>query len=249
MICKNCENDFEGKFCNNCGQSSEVRKIDFKYLADELANSVFQINRGLFFTIKELFLKPGVTVREFLEGKRQRHSKPLAFLLLTSTLYVLGLLLVGKNTYHGELMEGVLSGFDRPEDASVIISFFHWLAKNHAYAMLLFLPVFSLASFWVFFRSEYNYLEHLILNVYITGEQSMIYLVGSLCVLVFDNYIMQLLPALVGIGYNFWAFKQFFKGGNAFTRMLLTVLTYSLFIILVGTGIFLVGMITVFLNS
>jgi len=52
MDCKNCEYKFKGKFCNICGQSSNVRKVNFKYLLDEIPNSVFQFNRGFLLQLK-----------------------------------------------------------------------------------------------------------------------------------------------------------------------------------------------------
>lgn len=69
MICKNCKNTFEGNFCNRCGQSSKVRKINFRYVLDEVPNSIFQIDRGFLFTVKELFTRPGHSIREFIKGK------------------------------------------------------------------------------------------------------------------------------------------------------------------------------------
>ncbi len=63
MICKNCKQNFNGNFCNNCGQNSNVRKIDVKYLIDEIPNSIFQINRGFLFILKELFTRPGDSIR------------------------------------------------------------------------------------------------------------------------------------------------------------------------------------------
>ena len=89
MICKNCDHDFDGDYCNNCGQKSTVQNINFKFLIDEISNTVFQVNRGLFFTVKELFVRPGHSIREFLNGKRKQHFKPLAFVLVVSTIYVL----------------------------------------------------------------------------------------------------------------------------------------------------------------
>lgn len=54
--CKNCENQFEGHFCNQCGQKANVQRINFSYLVNEFSKGIFQIERGLFFTIKELFV-------------------------------------------------------------------------------------------------------------------------------------------------------------------------------------------------
>ena len=52
MICKNCEQNFNGNYCSNCGQNSNIRKVDYKYLLNEIPNSIFQINRGFLLKYK-----------------------------------------------------------------------------------------------------------------------------------------------------------------------------------------------------
>ena len=39
--CKNCEQDLQGNFCQNCGQKSTVQKINYNYLINEVSESVF----------------------------------------------------------------------------------------------------------------------------------------------------------------------------------------------------------------
>ena len=99
MVCKNCENEFNGNFCNNCGQKSNTRKINYNYLIEEISNNVFQVHRGIFFTVKELSYRPGHSIREFLNGKRKQHFKPVGFVLITSALYVFTSLLFNENTF------------------------------------------------------------------------------------------------------------------------------------------------------
>ena len=49
------------------------------------------------------------------------------------------------------------------------------LWKNQTYVFLLLVPLFSIASFLSFRKSKYNFSEHLILNLFILGEQLLIY--------------------------------------------------------------------------
>ena len=42
-----------------------LKRIDGKYIWDEI-RSVLNFDKGIFYTIKELFIRPGDTVREFL---------------------------------------------------------------------------------------------------------------------------------------------------------------------------------------
>jgi ascorbate-specific PTS system EIIC-type component UlaA len=76
----------EGNFCQHCGQNTNVDKINLPNFLHELSDSIFQINKGILFTIRELFVRPGESIREFIKGKRKYHFKPVAFALVMSTV-------------------------------------------------------------------------------------------------------------------------------------------------------------------
>ena len=80
--CKNCGTLITGNFCSNCGQK-KYKRIDKKYLIDEFQYTVLHTNKGFFYTVKNLFKNPGKTTREFIDGNRVNHYKPilLAFVL------------------------------------------------------------------------------------------------------------------------------------------------------------------------
>lgn len=228
-VCKNCSQRFEGAFCNYCGQDARVKRIDRTYIVDEVTNNLFQINRGLFFTIKELTVRPGNSIKEYLEGKRKQYVKPLSYVLLTSALYVLTTHFLGLNTFFQDFTAGFTSGVTDEGDAVAagILNILTWLTNNHTYTVLLTLPLFSAASYLAFKKSRYNYFEHLILNMYITGQQMLIYLLSSFAVV--EDSITEAIPSLLGIAFSFWAFYQFFGNYRPFVRILLSILTYILF--------------------
>jgi len=224
MICKNCKQNFNGNFCNNCGQNSKVRKINFRYLLDEIPNSIFQINRGFLFTVKELFTRPGHSIREFIEGKRKFHFKPLAFLFLTSTLYVLLNYLIGHQTFFGDLIEGFKSVGKNTESEIL-----NWISNKQTYIIIFVLPFFSLASYLAFFKSKYNFFEHIVLNLYITGQQMIIYMIFSFIIDVDRDGLIILLPLLLGFTLNIWAYIQFFDKKSTLKKILLIISTYIIF--------------------
>jgi hypothetical protein len=252
MICRNCEHSFDGNFCNNCGQKSNIQRINSHYILDEISNSVFQVDRGLFFTIKNLALRPGHSIRDYIIGKRKNHFKPLAFILIVSAFYVLITHYTGKETSLGSSMSGIANAISDDEfGLSKTGNILKWLSNNFAYATLLLLPVFSFASYISFKKAKYNYFEHLILNFYITGQQIIIYLIFALLFFVFriEGYYIQLLPFIATIAYTFWVFIQFFKTGNLFSKIMLTLLTYLLsYILFIILGI-LVAIIELFLKG
>ncbi len=238
MKCKNCGDSLEGNFCKNCGQKSDIRKINFRYLLDEIPNSIFQVNRGLLFTVKALFTRPGHSIREFLEGKRKNHFKPIAFLLLTSSLYIIINHLIGHETFVGDFIQGIKMS-SKNDDIEII----NWLYKNQTYLIFGTIPFFSLASFLAFFKSGYNYVEHFVLNLYITGQQVVIYIIFSFISDANRNDAIILLPILLGTLLNIWAFIQFFHKVNIFKKILLIIATYIIYIIVWALGIFTVAIL------
>nr|WP_246722689.1 DUF3667 domain-containing protein [Aliikangiella sp. G2MR2-5] len=218
-------------YCNSCGQYANTRRINFQYLASEVLNSIFQIERGFLFTLKELFFEPGKCIRNFLDGKRQQYTKPLAYLLLTSSLYIIIAHLLELNTYSKDFAEGFSTGINdsNERDVSGVLMVLNWLASNHAFTLLLTLPLFSLGSYLAFFQCKYNYFEHLILNMYIAGQQMVIYLVVSFAVT--KGSFSETLPLIFGMLFNFYVFYQFFNARKPYIRILLFLITYAVFIL------------------
>lgn len=238
MTCKNCNSNFKGNFCSNCGQNHNIKRIDYKYLLSELSIFLLQLERGLFFTIKELFTRPGHCIREYLEGKRQNYYKPLSYLFVTAALYVLLMYLLGRNTFIGDLVAGFLSGVKQSKSTSDIEAL-DWISNNQTYVILLTIPLFSLSSFLVFIKYKYNYFEHLVLNLFVTGQQMIIYLVFSF--IIYQENLLMIIPIVSGIVFNIWSYIQFFDNRKYFMNTLLTLFVYLIYSIQV---IAVIGTIT-----
>ncbi|KAB1158545.1 DUF3667 domain-containing protein [Tenacibaculum aiptasiae] len=239
MICKNCDQEFSGNFCNNCGQKSSTDRINYNYLINEILNTVFQVNHGILFSIKELSIRPGYSIREFLNGKRKKHFKPIAFILLTSTLYVLTTFLIDEKTFLGNAFSGATRALsDNNLEKSITANILNWLSNNFGYSSLFLLPFFSFASYISFINQKYNFFEHLILNCYITGQQTLIYLAFEIIffILKIDGYYTQAVPFFIAILFVFWTFNQFFETKKTFSKILFTSITYILYVI--GTTFF-----------
>lgn len=228
--CKNCENEYEGNYCSACGQSAQVRRIDFHYLIHDIPDSVLQINHGLLFTIKSLLIRPGHSIREFISGKRIPYLKPLSFFLFTTAAYVLGAYLLGRPTLIAEFIKGLFSGMESTQ-SSVGTKLLNYILEYQTYFLLLYVPLFSFASYVAFIRSGYNYFEHLVLNLYIKGQQALIYL--ALGFWISDESALILIPILLNLFYNAWTYLQFFKSKSRLKVVLLLLLTYLLLAIII----------------
>lgn len=231
MNCKNCNQKTNGKFCTHCGQKTTVERINLSNFLKELSSSVFQINKGLFYTLKELFVRPGHSIRDYLSGKRKYHFKPIAYAFTLSTLYFLLSHQLEGQTYLDDGLEGFLNYDSNLGDNQ--LATVKWLVKNYAYTILLFLPIYALASFIAFWGTGFNYLEHIVLNAYITGQQAIFYTISSILALITNNHdfwVSIVLP--ISIGYAFFVFWQFFSKPSRFAIIFRSILTYVLFFVM-----------------
>lgn len=231
MNCKNCGHRVDEKFCSHCGQSSKVDRINFPNFLKEVSESVFQINKGLFYTLKELFVRPGNTLKEFINGKRKNHFKPIAYVLTLSTVYFLITQVTHQNTWMDDVVSGWMNGVTGSNSGVEISKITTWFSKNYAYSTLLLLPVFSIASYLSFFKFGKNYLEHIVINSYITGQQAFFYALFAIGGTVIESDAIEVFSFLVSISYTFWVFWQFFSEGNRMMVILRSIMTYMLYLI------------------
>jgi hypothetical protein len=79
--CKTCNIEINGNYCLNCGQALELKRIDRAYVLSEIG-SVINFDKGIFYTIRELLIRPGTTIKDFIENDRNRLVKPLIFIII-----------------------------------------------------------------------------------------------------------------------------------------------------------------------
>ena len=233
MNCKNCENKVDGNFCAHCGQNVKVDRLNLPNFLTEISDNVFQLNRGLFYTIKELFTRPGHAIRDFIQGKRKEYFKPIAYALTLSTIYFLVSQISDSPTLIDDFLNGASDGVSDADKGDGSISNFpilEWLSNNYAYTTLLLIPIFSLASFISFLGLGINYLENIVINSYITGQQAIFYSFFMVMGTFFDiNNWTTLSAVIISVLFNLWAYVQFFSKAKKSVVIIRLILTYLLF--------------------
>ena len=87
--CANCGMQYEGNFCPRCGQSSRVGRYSFKN-ALLLFLDVWGLgSRGIFRTIRDLLLRPGYLIRDYLKGMQMSYYPPFKLFFLLFALALL----------------------------------------------------------------------------------------------------------------------------------------------------------------
>lgn len=197
----------------------------------EVSHSLFQINKGFFFTFKELTVRPGNSLREFLAGKRKSHFKPIAYLLTLSTIYLFTTQVTNQNTLIDDLVAGWMNGATERNSNIEIPKIASWFLTNYAYTTLLLLPIFSLASYISFHTFQKTYLEHVVINSYITGHQAFVYTLFALSETVINSQIMETFAAAVAVSFTYWVYWHFFSEGNRTMNLVRSTMTYLIYLI------------------
>ncbi|RZJ27416.1 MAG: DUF3667 domain-containing protein, partial [Flavobacterium sp.] len=73
--CKNCTALVAENYCPKCGEPATLKRIDGHYIIHEIEH-VLHFEKGILLTIRELLIRPGQNVREFISENRGRLVKP-----------------------------------------------------------------------------------------------------------------------------------------------------------------------------
>ena len=229
-ICKNCNNDFEGNFCNNCGQTADTHKLTLHFIWHDLQHGLLHFDNGIFFTVKQLLTRPGHTIREFIDGKRVRHFKPLSLVIVLATLY--GLL------YHYFIHDLFDVKHITAEDnvASASVNVVQWITDHFAYVSLFAIVNATIASYLVFKKQGHNLAEHLVLNTFYMGLILVITLITLPVLYAYRNTEPVKWYPTVTLTMNFvlmyWCYAQFFNKMPKIKSLGFTLLTFLIMTII-----------------
>jgi hypothetical protein len=81
--CANCGHLLYGRYCSQCGQSSDLRHRSILHLIWEAFESLLHLDGRLWRTVPALFFRPGTLAKDYLEGRIARHVPPFRTFLVT----------------------------------------------------------------------------------------------------------------------------------------------------------------------
>ncbi len=232
IICKNCNHKFSGHFCNTCGQSAETHEMNIHFLWHDIQHGLLHLDKGILFTAKEVFTRPGNSIREFLEGKRVKHFKPISLLLVLAGIY--GLLF---HYSHINIFEGSFTITGKGKEIESVKNNFEkiteWISTHYAIVSLLELPVLALGTFIAFKKYGYNFVEHLIINAFLTGQKLIFHILLFPLVYFYNGtaYLKNInnFENIIGFGLTAWTFIEFFSTQKKWPIFLKVVLSYLIY--------------------
>ncbi|MBK8551685.1 MAG: DUF3667 domain-containing protein [Ignavibacteria bacterium] len=148
MICKNCGCIFEGKYCNQCGQKLIEGRFTLKEILHNFFHNFTHLDKGILFLAKELYVRPGIVAREYIDGKRNKYFNPLQYLILMVAISMF--ITINFNLIGPRPDPSLLSSTDTGVRFSALISNFFY--KYFNLVLFLTVPVSALFS-WLFSKS------------------------------------------------------------------------------------------------
>lgn len=165
--CKNCEIHFDSKFCPNCGQNIKTAEINFHNFLHDIQHT-FHFEKGFFYTLKELILRPGKTIHTYIDGKRINHIKPLTLLILLATAYGI------VYHYSGMDLTKIFQGSTQQQNAVNTPHFQkvmaeklnEWLSTKESWINLILLPIYAIGTAICFRKTKLNFFKHVVLQAF-----------------------------------------------------------------------------------
>lgn len=216
MNCKNCVSKIHGNYCAQCGHAAKLKRIDGHFVLHEIEH-VLHFEKGLFFTIRELLIRPGKSVREYMSENRSRLVKPIIFIIVTSLIYTL-------MEHFFRIEKGY---FNINDDKAVTVKMIsNWVHDHYGYANII-MGFFIACWLKIFFKKQdVNFFEIAILLSFVMGMGMLFLAVAALLNGVTGLNLMAA-ASLITFVYLTWAIGQFFDQGK-FTNYLKAGAAYAL---------------------
>jgi hypothetical protein len=183
--CLNCGTDFEGNFCPECGQAADTGRFTMKFIFENLLAAFTSKDGGIWFTLKNLFSRPGAMIVEILNGKRRSYFSPFPMLFFALTVYILLFTLTGSRgniqeleqkiqesevTINSDLDEKTQTALTRTNELKRLVGNGFRIYYSHYTAVtMLTIPLFLFATrawYGKSNRKRYNRAEYLVAIAY-----------------------------------------------------------------------------------
>ncbi|WP_460473774.1 DUF3667 domain-containing protein [Emticicia fontis] len=198
--CLNCHqpNEQTNQFCPNCGQKASVHRINTHFMIHEVIHAFTHADTGFLFLFKELALRPGEVVKEYVAGARKKYYNPFNFFLITVAISAF------LSAYF-HLFDINLKSTNPV--SNIVTKYVNWI-------FVASVPIQAFFT-WLFFRKKkYNFAENIIFHLFLGGFRFVFFV---LIFVIFVNLFREHYNTILYIYfflfliYVSWAAKQFYE--------------------------------------
>ena len=222
-LCNNCGHEFVGNYCPYCSQKRGIGRITWKSVAKGIGEVWGLHNRSMFYTLVQLFLRPGYFISDYIGGKRQVSFPPVKMLVLIGVLGVIVDFLTGAihgMVYsHGEKMGYVNDVFNWlnvhvngmfPPPSEYLSDVLNWLNTHPDVFSLILLSFLVIPIYFIFRFAPRNTRHSIPQGFFIQVFSTAVFMVMNM---LYDITALGWLVVLLSIVLIFVTYKQLFGYG------------------------------------
>ena len=229
--CNNCGHTFTGNYCPYCSQKAGEGDISWRSVRQSVMDVWGLGSRSLPNTLKQLLLRPGYLISDYISGKRQVSFPPVKMLFIVSVvvvfwIYYLLPMFLGKNfdVYGG--IDDRINGFTAWNK-----EYFVW--NNFIQTLLYIVPT------WVMFRYAPRHTRHTLpqgffIQVFLLVLNLIVSFIALSPLLFIDDYSVYLtVSIIVLLVYYTIAYKQLF-GYSTWGTLWRTVIVFGVAVYMIN---------------
>jgi len=200
--CLNCGAEIQRQFCPYCGQKKDVEKLNWHSFVHEITHFFTHIDRVFLYTSFQMIIRPGRVIKEYLSGKRKKYQKPVSFYLIWAATRLLIFLFVIWLMGYENLRSGNGSFLSTSKEEGVFV-----VNHNQVFGLLS-IPILSLFAWIIISHPKMNYIETLIVTIYVSATIEMLIALQILTVglILQTNFLTNYFGRQVQVVYSIWAF-------------------------------------------
>jgi hypothetical protein len=232
--CINCGAESDGKYCPECGQEIEIKRLEVKTIFHDVTHGILHWENSILKTFRQMLFKPGDTAASYISGQRKTLVKPFTYFIFIQTIYVL--LFHSMSGQYFAFLNFNVSPTDAMQDK---IEHIQHMINAYINYLNYFMPAFFSLFFYIIYKKKtgINFAESIAISFYWIGTTlvfgAVLMLLSLIDIRIWNARI------LVNIIFLFFAVMQFAKGTkfkgilkNLLT-LFLTYVSYGLFVLLV----------------
>ena len=210
--CRNCGEVNTHNFCSNCGEQ-QYKRITMKDVVSDFLSNLVTLEGPILNTLKDLTIRPGKMINDYLNGKRKGYYKPFQYYILAITTYFIFFYL------WDEQMLAMLSDigatantYGAAEDIKTMQDEMNkFQSDNMKFFTFLQIPLYAWLI-WLFFRknSGHSYTEALVSSLYILAQALFFGIVFTFCELIWSGSSL-ILAAIFMVVYLPWVLNQLYN--------------------------------------
>lgn len=244
LTCINCNQEHAFKFCPQCGQPSQVKRLSLRQLFNDIQERFLGIDNLFMRTFVDLWRRPGTVIHTLFSGNRRKYigAGGYLFLMLSLMILLFDIFSVDTAAFYSGTVESINESqnfSERQKNVQEIVNGF--INQNLRLINFALLPFYALLSMLFFKKSKLNIIEHASIFSYAQAQPIWLTIVAGL-IFNLTGYNGATWLIWLSYVYSTWVLVDFFKQEKMWVVILKSIAIQILVMVLIG----LLGAIGVF---